>query len=215
MIPISYKTRIVSVVTFAIAMAYLEAIVVVYLRELFYPEGFSFPLKLIPRNLIYVELGREFSTIIMLIAVAALSAKRFWDRFGYFIIMFGIWDIFYYIWLKITIGWPSSLLDWDILFLIPLPWIGPVIAPVSIAVLMIVGGLDMTHRFARGSSFRPTLMTWILWIAGTAVILYSFMYDTTATIDLRMPQPYLYWLLISGLVLYVIGYIMATRKKTR
>jgi hypothetical protein len=53
---------------------------------------------------------------------------------------FGVWDIFYYVFLKVLTGWPHSLMDWDILFLLPLPWWGPVIAPVSIAVLMILWG---------------------------------------------------------------------------
>ena len=30
---------------YAVAMGYLEAAVVVYLRAIYYPEGFSFPLK--------------------------------------------------------------------------------------------------------------------------------------------------------------------------
>ena len=78
----------------------------------------TFPMKLIPTDLIVVELGREFFSIVMLIAVAAVAAKKFWERFGWFIIMFGVWDIFYYIWLKVAIGWPSSLLDWDLALLI-------------------------------------------------------------------------------------------------
>ena len=42
-------------------------------------------------------------------------------------------------------GWPRSLFDWDVLFLLPLPWWGPVLAPVSIAVLMIVWGTIVTE----------------------------------------------------------------------
>ena len=193
-------------------MAYIETIAVVYLRELLYPEGFSFPLKVIPLNLITLELFREVAAIVMLVAVAAIAGKKFWQRFGYFIILFGIWDIFYYVWLKVTIGWPSSLFDWDILFLIPIPWIGPVIAPVLVALLMVIIGLSITGLLARGYTFRPTGLTWVLSAIGTAAILFSFMRDTGATLHQQMPQPYMYGFLIVGLLLYLVAYLVSYRR---
>ena len=60
-------------------------------------------------------------------------------------IAFGVWDIFYYAFLRLIVGWPQSLWDWDVLFLIPLPWWGPVLAPVAIAVLLIVGATLVTQ----------------------------------------------------------------------
>lgn len=193
-------------------MAYVEAMVVVYLRELLYPEGFSFPLKLMPLNLIAMELSRELASIAMLVAVAAIAGKKFWERFGYFIILFGIWDIFYYVWLKATIDWPSSLFDWDILFLIPIPWIGPVIAPILVALLMVITGLSITSLFVRGYTFRPTALAWILSVVGTTALLFSFMRDTGATLYQQMPQPYMYGLLIGGLLLNLIAYLVSYRK---
>lgn len=197
---------------FGVAMAYVEAMVVVYLRELLYPEGFSFPLKLMPLNLIAMELSRELASIAMLVAVAAIAGKKFWERFGYFIILFGIWDIFYYVWLKATIDWPSSLFDWDILFLIPIPWIGPVIAPILVALLMVITGLSITSLFVRGYTFRPTALAWILSVVGTTALLFSFMRDTGATLYQQMPQPYMYGLLIGGLLLNLIAYLVSYRK---
>jgi len=197
---------------FGVAMAYVEAMVVVYLRELLYPEGFSFPLKLMPLNLIVMELSRELASIAMLVAIAAIAGKKFWERFGYFIILFGTWDIFYYVWLKVTIGWPSSLFDWDILFLIPIPWIGPVIAPVLVALLMVIIGLSITSLFARGYTFRPTALAWVLSVVGTTAILFSLMRDTGATLYQQMPQPYMYGLLIVGLLLNLIAYLVSYRR---
>ena len=55
------------------------------------------------------------------------------EEFAGFVVVFGVWDIFYYVFLRVLVTWPASLLDWDILFLIPLPWVGPVLAPVLIA----------------------------------------------------------------------------------
>lgn len=188
-------------------MAYFEAAVVIYLRQLYYPGGFSLPLRVIPDRFIMIEIFRELSTIIMLLMVAALCGKKFWERFGYFIVLFGIWDIFYYVWLKATIDWPASLLDWDVLFLVPLPWIGPVIAPVAVSIVMIVIGYSITRLFNKGRKFRPTLFSWILAVAATLMIIFSFIYDFGATLHYDLPRPYLYWLLISGLTLYVWAYL--------
>lgn len=212
MAQIEYRTRIILILLFGVSFAYVEATVVVYLRELLYPEGFTFPLKLMPLNLITIELFRELVSIVMLVAVAAVTGKKFWERFGYFITLFGVWDIFYYIWLKVTIDWPSSLLDWDILFLIPIPWIGPVIAPVLVALLMVITGLSITSLFVRGYTFRPTVLAWVLSVVGTAALLFSFMGDTGATLHQQMPQPYIYGFLIVGLLLYLIAYLVSYRK---
>ena len=75
----------------------------------------------------------------MLAAVGMLAGRTRHARVGYTAIAFGVWDIVYYVFLRLIGGWPRSLLDWDVLFLLPLPWWGPVLAPVFIAMLMIVG----------------------------------------------------------------------------
>jgi hypothetical protein len=203
--------KIFWILVFGIAMALVEAAVVLYLRALYYPEGFAFPLRMITVRHLIVELGRETATIFVLVAVAALSGKRFWEKFAYFIICFGFWDIFYYLWLKLALGWPSSLLDWDMLFLIPLPWIGPVIAPISIAIMMILAGLLITALYKRGYDFQPPFLTWVLTIIGTLAILYSFMRDTGAGLHQQMPLPYRYDLLIAGEILYVLALFLAWR----
>jgi hypothetical protein len=199
------------IIVFSISMAFVEAGVVIYLRSLYYPDGFAFPLEIITKRHLIVEIGREAATIFMLISVAALSGKRFWEKFAYFLICFGFWDIFYYIWLNIAIGWPSSLLDWDILFLIPLPWIGPVIAPVTIAIMMILAGLLITFLYKRGYDFQPSSLAWVLTIIGTLIILYSFMRDTGAGLHQHMPLPYIYEALIAGEILYLLALFFAWR----
>lgn len=192
-------------------MAFVEAGVVIYLRDLYYPEGFAFPLNIITKSHFTVEIGREAATIFMLISMAALSGKRFWEKFAYFLICFGFWDIFYYIWLKIAIGWPSSLLDWDILFLIPLPWIAPVIAPVTIAIIMILTGLFIILIFKKGYNFQPSSLAWVLTMIGTVLILYSFMRDIGAGLHQHIPLPYRYEVLIAGEILYLLAIFFAWR----
>jgi hypothetical protein len=113
--------RILTVFLFSIAMAYLESAVVVYLREIFYPEGFIFPIKLITDKISLIEIGREAATIIMLATIALLSSRMKQEKFYFFLLAFGVWDIFYYFWLKVFINWPQTLLTDDLLFLIPIP----------------------------------------------------------------------------------------------
>lgn len=208
--------KIIWVIIFGIAMAYIESAVVVYLRAIFHPEGFEFPLiKFVNDPMIDVEIYREAATIFVLLAVAAIAGKKFQERFGYFIIAFGVWDIFYYVWLKALLDWPSSLFDWDVLFLIPTTWIGPVIAPVSVSVIMIVCGILIIHSSQKGTEFKPGLISYVLLLAGTAVVLYSFMSDINATMQLQMPKPYRYDLLIIGNLLLIVSFVIAYLKAKR
>ena len=119
------------VVIYAMAMAWVESAVVFYLRSMMdrIEPYQSNPLPVIG-GFALVELPRELATLIMLFAVGWLAGRTWRARFGYAAIAFGVWDIFYYVFLKIICGWPHSLLDWDVLFLLPLPWWGPVLAPV-------------------------------------------------------------------------------------
>jgi hypothetical protein len=135
--------RSVLVVLLAIAFGYIEAAVVVYLRQIFHPEGFIFPLVSFPltaqsRSMVLVEVGREAATIVLIFCAAYLSGHNRRQRIAYFLIIFAIWDIFYYVWLWVILGWPGSVMDWDVLFLIPLPWAGPVLAPVLVSLMMLV-----------------------------------------------------------------------------
>lgn len=198
--------------TFAVAMAYLEAAVVVYLRDLYYPDGFFLPLVRISPTHAAIEIAREAATIIMLAVVAVIAGSTRGQRCGNFLILFGVWDIFYYFWLNVALGWPSSLLDWDILFLIPIPWIGPVIAPILISIFLIFAGGVITRYQHRDQPFRPPLLSWVLALTGTIVILYSFMHDTDATLGFQPPQPYHYGLLVVALLLYQAALLLAIRK---
>jgi len=207
--------KIIALVLFGVAMGYFEAAVVVYLRELYYPGGFCFPLMDMPGNVLAVELGREAASLLMLVSVAILTGKRCWERLGVFLATFGIWDISYYIWLKVTLGWPLSLTEPDILFLIPRPWIGPVIAPVLISIVMIGAGFWIMTRYDRGGTIAPRRPEWVLALAGTGSILYSFMARAEVTPDGIMPCPYKYWLLCAGLVGYLAAFGLVVYRTSR
>ena len=166
------------VAIFAVAMAWVEAACVYDLRVLvdrlepYQPN----PLP-IAGALGAIELGREAATLVMLATVGGLAGRTARARLAYTAIAFGVWDIFYYLWLKVMSGWPRSLFDWDILFLLPLPWWGPVIAPTSIAVLMIVWGTLATASPALLAGSRSESRLWPAAGLGTVLALYVFMAD--------------------------------------
>ncbi|HUI64030.1 MAG TPA: hypothetical protein VL126_04255 [Bacteroidota bacterium] len=201
------------VALFAAAFAFVEASVVIYLRGLYYPEGFAFPLKPISPSHLGVELARECATIVMLYCTGALAGKTPWERFSYFLFAFGLWDILFYLWLKLTINWPPSLTTFDILFLVPVPWIGPVWAPLAVSAIMIVCGARCVHRIHSSLPFHPGPLAYLMGIASTALILLSFMIDTDATLGGSAPKPYLWELLVTGLIGYLIAYRLSCRER--
>jgi hypothetical protein len=180
----SIGSRWLTVVTFATAMAWVESAVVYYLRtmidriEPYQPN----PLPIIG-GLGPAEMVREAATMVMLLTVGILAGRNWRSRLGFSAIAFGVWDIFYYVFLKLMCGWPHSLFDWDILFLLPLPWWGPVLAPVSIALLMILWGtLVSSWRIERardGSEWK----VWGLNFLGVGLALYMFMADSLRVAD--------------------------------
>jgi len=173
------KSRWFIVFLFAMAMAWVESAVVYYLRTMIdrivpYQEH---PLPLIGRPG-PAELVREAATLIMLLMVGILAGRNWRTRLSYSAIAFGVWDIFYYVFLKLMCGWPHSVFDWDILFLIPLPWWGPVIAPALIALLMILWGTLVSAWEPQVRKYHSDWKVWALNFVGVALALYVFMADT-------------------------------------
>lgn len=199
---------------FAIAMGFLETAVVVFTRELYYKAGFNFPLATYINPLVFnVELAREFATIVMLAMIGWLASKKAYEKFAYFIYAFAVWDIFYYIFLKVTLNWPASLLTWDLLFLIPWAWIGPVIAPVICSALFIILAVMIVHYSDKGKKIKFSLVEWVLFILGGITVLWTWLYDygkllfTGSAGEIAKYVPISYnWILFSiGILLVCIG----------
>lgn len=182
------------VTIFSIAMGFLESAVVVYLRELYYADGFQFPLKIIPAGIARVEFFRELATIFMLVGVGVIAGKTKLERFAYFVFSFAVWDLFYYVFLFVCLGWPKSLKTWDILFLIPLPWVGPVWAPCLLCLLMILGSVYIIYRISEQKDVLISGAQWFLMIAGAAICIAAFMWDYYAYVS----GPANYWSLLSA-----------------
>lgn len=187
-------------------MAYLESAVVVYLRELYYPDGFTFPIKPIPEKIIFIELGREFATIIMLCSVAVISGKLFVERISYFLFAFGVWDIFYYFWLKVFINWPESLLTDDLLFLIPVPWISPVLAPVLVSIIFISFSVPALNKIEAGNKVKSDKISLTMILIGVVFILISFIWDYEHRINSVSPVEFLWTVFLIGLLFMSGGF---------
>ena len=191
----SFKQRITALLLFGIAFGYLEAAVVSYLRILheparlrYYPRrpsGELFPLLTLEQvreagqeqKTVFVETGREAATMLMLAAIALAVAGNARQWTAAVAIAFGVWDIVFYAGLKLLLGWPHSLFTWDILFLIPEVWVGPVIAPVLLSVAMITGGIWCLWREAAGRPLQMRVWNCVGVLLGALVIILSFILD--------------------------------------
>jgi len=174
---LNWKAIIFWVALYSIAMGFLESAVVVYLRNIYYPYGFDFPLSPLDSSDTLVELIREAATMVMLATVSIIAGKNFTQRLAFFLLSFAIWDLTYYLFLYLLIGWPQSALTWDILFLIPVVWTGPVLAPVIVSFSMIFIGLMVLISEGIGEKLNFSILTWALLITGAVFIFFSFIWD--------------------------------------
>ncbi|HEY3386076.1 MAG TPA: hypothetical protein VGK46_06180 [Saprospiraceae bacterium] len=210
-------------IAFSIAMGFLEASVVVYLRQLYYPQGFGFPLVVLSPEIGIVEIFREAATIIMLLAVGILTGYNARQRLAFFLISFAIWDLFYYVFLKLALDWPESLFTWDILFLIPAPWVGPVLSPLIICFTMLTFSAAILRNENTGQSHNLNWQHWSFIISGSLIIIIAWMWDYIAysgrisdapdraleVLSTYVPVYFNWWmfgigeaLIIAGIVLY-------------
>jgi hypothetical protein len=216
----SIAKRFVWVSVYAIAMAYLEATVVVYLRAVLgITDITAIDVSLGPYGLI--EIGREAATLAMLAAVGWIAGRHWKERWAYGLFAFGFWDLLYYVWLKVLIDWPSSLLGWDLLFLIPLPWWGPVIAPASIAALLCVASVMAVVRMARGQRLGITPVRIGTAAIGSLLALYVFMSDAIHAVlagpvdwDTLRPTPFNWPLFLVAQALMAAPTLAATWPKS-
>lgn len=173
-------TKWLALLVFGAAMGALEGIVVVYLRELYYPTGFSFPLAPMPEAIYKAELVRELSTLLMLGGLAVLAVDGLLRQFAVFLWTFAIWDVVYYITLKVALDWPGRWLEWDILFLIPIPWVGPVAAPLLYCIAMCAVGWGAWRLASAGSRMRGLDLGLIA--VSVALALWAFMEEPARVI---------------------------------
>ncbi len=200
--------RFCIVVIFGIAFAYIESAVVVYLRTIFHPNGFIFPLinfgiEPLWTPLLTIEIGREAATLILILTGAWLFGKNRYQRFAYFATIFAAWDIFYYVWLKILINWPSSITDWDILFLIPSTWAGPVLAPMLISFTLLLFAVIILYIDSCGRSLKVTLIEWLGFVLAGLVVVVSFCIAGLHITKIDFQSHFYWWIFATGNALAV------------
>ncbi|MCD6454105.1 MAG: hypothetical protein J7L62_02255 [Candidatus Aminicenantes bacterium] len=196
---------------FSISFAYVESAVVVYLRSLAGKLMDIFPMPFLSPMISAIELGREASTILILIAIGYIAEKTPVRRFYAFLYVFGLWDILYYAWLKIFIGWPQSIFDFDLLFLIPLPWIGPVISPVLIALIFCFTGSLVLLK--EGEEFHFKLIDGMMVIFGGLILILNFLLSSIEIVAISgvkglesfQPHSFNWEIYLVGIILLFLG----------
>ena len=204
--------RFIWVSAYAVAMAFMEAVVVVYIRGLLRITNDHVALG----PYVTMEMWREAATIVMLAAVGWLAGRRRPDRLAYGLFACGLWDIWYYVWLKVLTGWPETLLNWDVLFLIPLRWWGPVLSPMLIAALICASAVLVVTRVERGRRLEITPVKVGSLAAGGLLALYVFMSDSLHALlqgwtdwDTLRPEPFKWPLFLVALALMALPGLLA------
>jgi hypothetical protein len=200
----TFRLRALTVVVYAAAMAYVESAAVLYLQR---AQSIS-PDRLFPLqppqalgNLAGIEVGREAATLFMLATVGVLAGRRWLDRLAWCAVAFGVWDIAYYFWLWVFMGWPHSPATWDVLFLIPVPWAGPVAAPITVSLALIGFGLAAAKRVGQGRALRVSLPEAVMALAGGLLVIASFTIDVPDGVRDVSPPWHPWPLFLAGMAL--------------
>jgi len=171
--------RLLVAIVFSVAFGYIESAVVVDLRAIFHPNGFHFPMQVFAltaqgRHLLLTEIGREAATLALILTAAWLFSRNRQEAIAYFMLIFAVWDIFYYVWLKVLLDWPATLLDWDVLFLIPVVWASPVLYPVLVSLTMFALAVAILYRSEQNHPLVVTPGDWLGWLVADVAIVVSF-----------------------------------------
>jgi hypothetical protein len=197
------KRTLPGAIAYALAMAFVEAAVVVYLRALSHAgPSLASTLPILSRFIILIEIAREAATIVMLVAVAVLAGRTDWERWLLFWFTFAVWDLAYYGWLWVLVRWPPSLLTWDVLFLIPVPWMAPVLAPLVASAGFAIASLWLLRRLDRGVKPRFSRGAGVGVALGLSISLGTFVVDYRVALAGREPAMF-HW------AWFAIGLIVA------
>ncbi len=217
-VPSSFRPGwiLAGLVLFGAGFGFVEAAVVVDLRAVLHPISRQtgrisgdgvFPLFTLDQldhanpvagRLMRIETCREAATLVMLAGAGLAAGRSFLGRFAAFTLAFGVWDLCYYLALKLLSGWPASLLTWDVLFLIPVPWAAPVVAPAIVAMSMVIAGATVLVWESTGRSFRVGARHWAAIVAGGLILVGSFCWDSHTLAGGGLPTEFPWALFLAG-----------------
>jgi hypothetical protein len=219
---------LLAIVLFGVSFGYVEAAVVVYLRAVYEPVRQQFHGGISPDDLfplvrldqfesagsaqaryLRIELVREVATLVMLAGVGVAVARNVRQGVAAFLVAFGVWDIAFYASLKAMIDWPASFLTWDLLFLLPVPWAGPVLAPLLVAASMVGAGVVLLASEHAGRAFRLRPADWAAVFAGGFIVVASFCWDYRNLLAGGTPSPFPWPLFVLGEGLGLAGFVRA------
>jgi hypothetical protein len=152
-------------------------------------------------NLIAIEAGREAATLVIIAAVGILVGRSRLERLAWSAVIFGTWDIGYYAWLFVFSGWPPSLHTFDLLFLLPVPWAGPVWSPLAVSAALIGAGLAAASAERSGQVLASRGRHWAAGLGGGLLVVLSYTLDAPRLMDGGLPGPYAWPLFVAGMVL--------------
>ena len=217
---------------FGLAFGYVEAAVVTYLNAIYMPLRAHF-YPALPKTELFpllsldqlrvsgaeyarhlkTEVIREIATLLMLAGVALATTRNLRESVAAFLVSFGVWDISFYLFLRLLSNWPASLFDWDLLFLVPAPWVGPILAPVLVSISMIIAGVVVLWREYGGRPIQITGMQWALILFGGLTIVAAFVYDYRQVLQGGVVRTF-HWALFSmglGIGLFTFGTAFRSR----
>ena len=124
-------------------------------------------------QIIWVEQWREIVSLVMLLSFSWLAADQFvyhvrhesevhrralWlARLAVFLFAFGLLHIFFSVFLHFLINQPGSLMELDVLFLLPVPWVAPVAVSLALSGLFVGVGCWLLWRVQKATSVQQLL----------------------------------------------------------
>jgi hypothetical protein len=147
----------------------------------------------------------------MIGSVGWLVGRRGLERLAWAAVIFGIWDIGYYFWLWVFSGWPTSLATWDLLFLIPVPWAGPVWAPVAVSVALVAFGLALAGRYRAGLRARAGAAALGALVAGGVIVVASFVLNAGVVLEGGTPTDFAWPVFFAGMGIGVASAVTILR----
>lgn len=212
------RNKLLILTIYSTSLAFAVASSIYFLRLHYYPTGFQFPIDPISGTPLLVEYFRETSSLILIFIASYLIGKNFREKFASFMFIFGVWDIFYYVWLYFLLDWPPSILTWDLLYVIPVLWVGPVLAPLIVCVVLISSALIIFYFENKNIRLKFTKFMWIIEIMSGLGVILSFVWNYKKAFSASVLN-FPWWLFIASLIigagcfyLPVVKYFLLTKQ---